>query len=207
MSDPFAVLVGGIIGVVESIGYLGVALIVALENVITVIPSELVLPLAGFLASQGRLWLPGVVVAATVGSVAGALVMYAFGYWLGEPRVRVLVRRYGRWVFVSESDLDRALEWFREHGALAVLVGRLVPSVRSLVSIPAGICHMALGRFAAYTAIGSAIWNSALIGLGWLLGENWPVVSVYARWLEYAVLVVVALAVLWFIWRRLPARQ
>lgn len=207
MSDPVAGLIGWIVGIVESLGYLGVALLVALENLITVIPSELVLPLAGFLAGQGRLWLPGVVAAATIGSVGGALVMYGLGYWLGEDRVRLLVRKHGRRVLVREADLDYALEWFRRHGATSVLFGRLVPAVRSLISIPAGISRMALGRFVIYTAFGSTVWNGVLVGLGWILGENWPVVREYARWLEYAVVVALATAVVWLVWRRVRTRR
>jgi membrane protein DedA with SNARE-associated domain len=161
-----------------------------------------VLPLAGFLAGQGRFWLPAVIVAATIGSIIGALILYGLAAWLGEERVRGLVERYGRFLRVSDHDLDRADVWFDQHGGAAVALGRLVPVVRSLVSIPAGLRRMPLGRFVLFTAAGSAVWNSVLIGLGWLLGDNWTEVDQYATYIEIAVLIVLAAGVVAFLNRR-----
>lgn len=202
MSDPFATLGEWITRLVESLGYVGVAAFIALENIFPPIPSELILPLTGFLTGQGRMWLPGAIVAATVGSVIGALVLYWLGAWLGEDRLRRIVQRFGPYLTVSEDDLDRADRWFDEHGGKTVLFGRLVPVIRSLVSIPAGVRHMSLGRFVIYTTIGSSLWNSLLIGLGWWLGARWSLVRRYAQYFEYGVLAVLVVAVIWFVWRR-----
>jgi membrane protein DedA with SNARE-associated domain len=196
-----------ILDIVHTLGYLGVALSVAIENVFPPIPSELVLPLAGFLAGQGRFSLPVVILAATVGSVAGALVLYAVGRWMGEGKVRWFVCRYGGWFLLDESDLDKSLDWFRRHGRKSVLIGRVVPLVRSLVSIPAGIARMPVLKFVIFTALGSTVWNTALIGAGWLLGEQWARVEDYTRPLSYAVLLVIVVAVAWFAWQRTKSRS
>lgn len=187
---------------VHTFGYPGVAFAVAAENIFPPIPSEVVLPLAGFLAGQGRFSLPLAVLAATLGSVVGALVLYGAGRWLGERKVRWFVVRYGRWFLVTEADYQTALDWFRRHGGKSVCLGRVVPLVRSLVSIPAGIAGMPILPFILYTAIGSTVWNTALIGAGWLLGDQWERVEGYVSPLSYAVLLLGAIAAAWFVWRR-----
>ena len=199
-------IAGWVLDVIEAAGYPGVASLVALEIVFPPLPSEAVLLLGGFLAGEGRLSLPGVIAAATTGSLIGALVLYGLGAWLGDARVRHLVRRYGRWLFVKEEDLDRAEGWFERHGYKAVLLGRVVPIVRSLVSVPAGVIRMPLGRFLAYTTLGSVVWNGLSIGLGWWFGERWELVAGYTRYLEYAVVVAAVAAATWFVWHRLLRR-
>lgn len=201
-ADPVAALAAWVTGVVESLGSVGVGAMIALENVFPPIPSELILPLAGFLAGQGRLSLPAAVCAATVGAVAGALVLYALGAWLGRERLRHLIGRYGRFLGVQPEDLDRTQGWFDRHGGKVVFFGRLVPIVRSLVSIPAGFARMPLPTFVAYTAVGSLLWNSLLIGVGWAVGDQWQRVGQYTKPLEYAVLAVLVIAVGRFVWRR-----
>lgn len=193
--------------VVESLGYVGLFLMIALENVFPPIPSEVVLPLAGFLTGQGRMWFPGAVLAATAGSLAGALILYYAGYYFGEERVRWLVRRYGKWAMLSEADIDKADDWFDRHDREAVLIGRVFPIVRSLISIPAGIRRMPLGKFLFYTAIGSAVWNTTLIGIGWILGDNWEEVEQYVGYLQYLVILGVLAAVVGFIYLKLKQRN
>lgn len=193
--------------VVESLGYIGLLLMIALENVFPPIPSELVLPLAGFLTGQGRMWFPGAVLAATLGSILGALILYYAGYYFGEHRVRALVRKFGKWAMVSESDIDKANNWFDDHDREAVLFGRMFPVVRSLISIPAGIRHMPMTRFLIYTAIGSAIWNTALIGIGWILGDNWEEVEQYVGYLQYLVILAVLAGVAWFVYKKIQQRR
>lgn len=188
--------------VIESLGYAGVTMLIILENVFPPIPSEAILPLAGFLAGQGRMWLPAVILAATLGAVIGALILYFVGHWFGDARLRSLIRRYGRWAGVTEADLDKANGWFDRHGGKAVMICRMVPIVRSLVSLPAGLRTMNLGAFMIYTAIGSGLWNSILILAGWWLGDNWEEVGHYVDYLEYPVIVAIIVAVLWFIWKR-----
>ena len=187
---------------VESAGYVGVFLMVVLENVFPPIPSEAILPLAGFLAGEGRFWLPAVILAATLGAVAGALILYYAAYWFGEARLRRLIRKYGKWFAVSERDLDSANAWFDRHGYKAVFLCRMVPIVRSLVSLPAGLRQMNLVPFIIYTAIGSGLWNSLLIVAGWWLGDNWEDVSHLVDYLDYPMYVAIAGALIWFIWKK-----
>jgi membrane protein DedA with SNARE-associated domain len=187
---------------VESAGYIGVFLMIVLENVFPPIPSEAILPLAGFLAGEGRFWLPAVIIAATLGAVAGALILYYVAYAIGDQRVRWLINRYGKWFAVSEKDLDTANDWFDRHGGTAVLICRLVPIVRSLVSLPAGLRRMPLNSFILYTAIGSGLWNTILIVAGWWLGDNWEDVSVVVDYLEYPIYLAIVVGVVWFFWKR-----
>ncbi len=192
--------------VIEMFGYPGVALLIFMENVFPPIPSEAILPLAGFLAGQGRMWLPAVIIAATLGAVGGALVLYALGAWFGDHRIRWLVVRYGRWLALTEADLDTANGWFDRHGGKAVLVCRLVPIVRSIISIPAGLRRMSLPLFILYTAIGSGLWNSVLVVAGWWLGENWEQVGGYVDYLEYPVIIIGVAVVALYIWKRVLSR-
>ncbi len=200
--EAAGVVVEWVLGIILTLGYAGVVLLVALDNVFPPIPSEAILPLAGVVSGQGHLWLPGVIAAATVGSVAGALPLYGLGFWLGEERLRRLIRERGRWVLLCEADLDKAQAWFDRHGPEAVLIGRLFPVARSLISVPAGLQHMALWKFSLYTVIGTALFDGALIGLGWWLGSQWEQVEQYASWFEYAALALMAGLVGRFIWKR-----
>jgi membrane protein DedA with SNARE-associated domain len=173
MSEPFDGLAGWVIDVLLALGYAGLVGLVALETVFPPIPSELILPLAGFLTGQGRPAFPGAVAAATPGSVLGALGFSTVGRALGEARLRSLVRRHGHSLLIDDQDLERAHHWFARHGAWAVIIGRLVPAVRSSISLPAGFARMPLPWFSVLTAVGSGFWNGLLIGLGWVLGDRW----------------------------------
>ena len=197
MSESLAAWVADVI---QASGYLGVALLMFAENLFPPIPSEVILPLAGFLVNQGELRFVPALVVATVGSLAGALVLYALGRWGG----RTLVLRYGRLLRVRETDLDRADAWFDRYGEAVVLLGRMVPGVRSLVSIPAGLSEMPVKRFVVLTVLGSGAWNTLLIGVGWQLGENWSRLSGVLGSVSNAVLAILAVAtivlVMWW-WR------
>lgn len=190
------------VDVIDRLGYAGLAFLVALENVFPPIPSEIILPLAGFLTGEGRMNYFVALLAATAGSVAGALILYWAGYAFGETRVRAIVDRRGKWLRLDQADVDRADAWFDRHGAIAVMSCRVVPIVRSLISIPAGLRRMPLGRFVLYTAIGSAVWNAVLIGAGWVLGDNWEAVEGYVGYLQYVVLAAAAVALAWWVWVR-----
>lgn len=176
--------------IMGSLGYVGLALLLVLENVFPPIPSEVVLPLAGFFVGTGDFTFWGALLAATIGSTAGALVLYGLGRWGG----RRLVLRYGKWLRVSEEDLDRADGWFARHGDLLVLGARVVPGARSVVSIPAGTSGMPLLRFTVLTTVGSAVWNAVLIGAGHALGANWDRVSGWIGSYSDVVLVVAVVA-------------
>ncbi|MGE0879258.1 MAG: DedA family protein [Acidimicrobiia bacterium] len=159
--------------IVERLGYLGVALLVALENVFPPIPSEVVLGLAGYTTSRGDGSVVGMIIAATIGSVVGAWILYGLSAAVGPVRLRAIIIRYGAWVGFGESDLDRAEAWFDRRSRSAVFVCRCVPLIRSLISIPAGFRRMPLRVFTLFTLVGSLVWNTALITAGYLLADQW----------------------------------
>jgi membrane protein DedA with SNARE-associated domain len=192
---------GWIADLIDAFGALGVALLMALENLFPPIPSELILPFAGFLVGRGELGFLSVLVASTAGSLFGALVLYALGRWGG----RKLILRYGRFLRVKEADLDRAEGWFDKYDEWVVLFGRMVPGVRSVVSIPAGMLGTPFVRFVLLTTAGSAAWNALLLGAGWYLGDNWQQIADIVGSASNVVLVLVAVvlvgAAVWW-WRR-----
>jgi membrane protein DedA with SNARE-associated domain len=146
-----------VINTIQSTGYFGIVFLMFLENVFPPIPSEVIMPLAGFLVAEGKQNFAGVVIAGIVGSVLGALPLYYAGYLLGEERLKAFADKHGRWLTISRDDLERAKNWFDQHGKLAVLICRLVPGIRSLISIPAGIAKMNMAAFLFYTSVGAGI--------------------------------------------------
>jgi membrane protein DedA with SNARE-associated domain len=184
-------------------GYALLALLICLENLIPPIPSELLLPLAGYQVFAGTLDYVPAVLAATAGSVAGALILYTAARLGGRP----LLLRYGRMLRLSPTGLDRADAWFDRHGSKLVLGGRLIPTVRSVVSVPAGLSEMPVGWFVALTALGSAAWNAVLIGAGWALGESWSDVAVAVEHAKTWVIAGVAAVIVgWLLHRRRSRR-
>jgi membrane protein DedA with SNARE-associated domain len=195
-----------VFSIVDRLGAVGVGLLILLENLIPPIPSEVILPLAGFRARTGTLSLLTVWPAATAGAVLGALALYALGAWLGYDRLHRLAGK--RWfVFTSQSDLERGHALFDKHGGKVVLLARCVPFVRSVVSVPAGVARMPLLRFTVLTAIGSGIWNAVFLGLGWILGENWGLVEGWLEPASYVVVGLVAIGVVVLVVRRLRNRS
>lgn len=188
----------------EATGYLGVLLLMLAENLFPPIPSELIMPLAGFDAARGRFSLVFVVLAGTAGSLLGALSWYALGRRLGGEGLRRLAARHGRWLTLSPGEIDRAEAWFRRHGAKAVLFGRLVPAVRTLVSVPAGVTGMPLPRFLAWTALGTGLWTALLAGAGYVLRGQHALVAAY---LNPASNVVVGSLLLWYAYRVVTFRS
>lgn len=194
--------------VMMTLGYPGLVLIMIIENVFPPIPSEVVLPLAGFLAQSGSagFTLPLVILAGGLGSVLGALVLYGFGAWAREHGGRVVVVRALRYAFISDADLTKAEDWFARYQGIAVFTGRFVPLVRSLVSIPAGYNGMPMAQFLALTAIGTTTWCAVLASAGWVLGANWALVRQVLSTYEKAVLAAIVLVVLAFLTVRLRRR-
>jgi membrane protein DedA with SNARE-associated domain len=170
---PLASIGDWVRGVVETAGYPGLGVLILIENLFPPIPSEIILPLAGFYVGTGELHYVWAVLAATVGAVAGALIIYGAARHGGRP----LLLRYSKVLRLREADLDRADAWFDRRGAWIVFFGRLVPGLRSVVSVPAGLSEMPPTRFIGLTAAGSAIWNAALVGAGWALGSNYEKVG------------------------------
>lgn len=193
-----------IIGLMERTAYLGVLLLMLAENVLPPIPSELIMPLAGFTAAQGKLSLLFVVLAGTAGSLLGALFWYYVGRWFGADRLKRLATRHGRWLTLSPDEIDRAHTWFERHGAKAILLGRLIPAVRTLISVPAGVTRMPLARFLVWTALGTALWTLLLAGAGYLLQSSYGLVADYINPLSNVVL---GLLVLWSIYRVVTFRS
>lgn len=207
MSDLLGNMSGWATDIMDALGYAGLAFLVALENVFPPIPSEIILPLAGFNSSKGTMNVFLAIFFATVGSVVGALVLYYVGYVFGEDRVRVMVRKWGKWLGFKETDIDTADNWFDRYGGLAVALCRVVPIVRSLISIPAGLRKMPMPMFVMYTAAGSLVWNTILITAGYILGDNWDHVEEYVGYLQYVVIAVVLVIVIWWIWARMIKPQ
>jgi membrane protein DedA with SNARE-associated domain len=193
-------LAGFAVDVVDKLGPTGVGLLVAGENLFPPLPSEIILPLAGYVASQGRMSLLLAIVGATLGSYLGALALYGLGALLGRERLRRIVERLP---LVDVMDMEKAEDWFARHGGKAVLFGRCIPLVRSLISIPAGVERMPLWRFSLYTVVGSAVWNMIFIVAGYQLGSRWTDVGKYSDPINTAVVVVIALLVLRFVVKRL----
>lgn len=201
--DILAPVTDGAVSLMETLGAPGAGLAVAAENLFPPLPSELILPLAGFTASQGDLVLWHVLVWTTAGSLVGALVLYALGAWFGRAR---LLRVADRLPLVRVTDVHAAESWFARHGHRAVLLGRLVPIVRSLVSVPAGVERMPLGRFVVLTTIGSAAWNTVLVLAGYLLGEQWHRVEDGVGVVQKVVVAAVAAGLVAWLVRRVAAR-
>ncbi|MFI1989586.1 DedA family protein [Actinoplanes sp. NPDC020271] len=197
-------LAGWVASVIDTLGEAGVGLLVALENVVPPIPSEIVLSMAGYLAGEGRVDLTLVWLAATLGALIGALLLYWLGRGLGEERLR---RRLDRIPLVDAADLDKADRWFERHARAAVLFGRCAPVVRSLVSIPAGANRMPLGQFALFTTIGSGVWNALFIGAGYGLGSRWQDVEKYSHWFDYGVWAFFVVTIGWWMVKKARGRS
>lgn len=196
--NPIAVVLGSlsswVIKFVDAVGVIGVGLLIAAENLFPPIPSELILPLAGYRAHEGQMPIVSAWVAATLGSLAGAVILYGMGALVGYERLHDLAGR--RWFMIlSQADLERGSRFFERHGGSVVLLGRCVPLVRSIVSVPAGLARMPLPRFIAYTVIGSSIWNAAFIGAGWLLDDQYTHVQDWVRPVGFAVLAALLVAI------------
>ena len=192
-----------IVGWVESGGYLAIALLMLLENVFPPIPSELIMPLAGYAAAKGTFNIVGVVAAGTAGSLAGALFWFWVGYKIGPDRLKRFSKRYGRWLTLSARDIDRARAFFHRHKGSALFFGRLVPTVRTLISVPAGIDRLPLVIFLAWSLVGTALWTTLLAGAGYLLQGQYERVS---AWLNPVSNVVFAALAFWYIYRVVTLR-
>lgn len=192
-------LVDWVVGLMDVIGPYGAGVAIAAENLFPPLPSEAILPMAGLAAHRGAFALWEAVLWTTVGSIVGAYLLYGLGAWFGLKRLRWIADKLP---LVYPEDVDRTVAWFHKHGGKAVFFGRFIPIFRSLISIPAGVVRMPLWRFGLLTGLGSLIWNTIFILCGWFLGEAWHVVEQYMDVVQNVVIVVVVVAIAWFVYAR-----
>lgn len=197
-------LIGFVLRTIDSLGEIGVGALILLESLVPPIPSEVVLPAAGALIYFGDLSGPWTMFWATMGSVIGALILYGAGRAFGRERTRKAMLIVP---LIDADDVDRAEGWFEDHGEMAVLIGRLIPGVRSLISIPAGVSSMPLGKFTLLTLIGSALWNFLLIGGGWLLGTQYHVIEAHIDTANNIIYALIGASLAVFVMRRLNRRR
>ena len=183
--------------VIGSSGYFGIVALMFIENVFPPIPSEFIMPLAGFMVTKEQFSLFGIIIAGTIGSVLGALPLYYIGKKFGEERLKEFADDHGKWLTLSRKDIEKSKKWFDKHGAAAVLFCRLIPGIRSIISIPAGIDRMNIFSFLLFTTVGAAIWTSILAFAGYALGTNFRDVEKYLDPVLYAVFGVIIIVYLW----------
>jgi len=188
-----------IMNVISSTGNLGVVLLMAIESANIPLPSEIIMPFAGFLVSKGVLNLWWVSLAGGVGCVIGSIASYYLGYWGGRP----LIEKYGKYILISHHDLDLSDKWFAKYGEITVFIGRLLPVVRTFISFPAGIAKMHFYRFIIYSFIGSFIWSLFLAYIGVKLGENWESIRKYFHGLDWVILALIIIGLVWYIARHI----
>lgn len=192
-----------ILMVMDKLGLVGVALMMFLENVFPPIPSELIMPAAGFAAAIGELSLISVIIAGTIGSVLGALPLYYLGSRLDETRLIRLTERYGKYLLITPKDIISAQAWFDRHGKTVVFFGRMIPAIRSLISIPAGMARMSLLPFLMLTAMGSMMWSTLLAYAGFVLGANYEKVGIYIESVSHYVVLLMVLIFSYLLYRRI----
>ncbi|MEK7503841.1 MAG: DedA family protein [Patescibacteria group bacterium] len=197
--ELFALLSSLIVNTISSLGYFGVAFLMALESASLPVPSEIIMPFAGFLVFTGKFsfWL--VVFWGTIGNLIGSVVAYIVGYYGGRP----LVEKYGKYVLISHHDLDMAQRWFEKYGKISIFFSRLLPVVRTFISLPAGVARMPFGQFCFYTFIGSLPWSLALTYSGMAAGDNWPILETYFKKFDWLIGVVIVLAVVFWIYKKI----
>ncbi len=177
--------------IMQQLGYVGIAFLMFLDTIFPPIPSELIMPSAGFTASQGDLNIVAVIIAGSCGSILAAVILYWIGRVLNEDRLNNWLKRYGKWIFLKPEDLAKATSWFNQHGKKIVFFGRMIPAVRSIISIPAGIAKMPFGLFLLYSSLGTLIWTSILALLGYYLGQNYQKIIPWISGASNIILVII----------------
>lgn len=189
-----------IIDIMNRFGYFGISLLIMVENLFPPIPSEVILTFGGFITTQSQLNIIAVIAYSTIGSVAGAIILYLLGRLLNDDRLGALVDKYGKLLHLKRENIQKSQNWFAKHGAVSVLVCRFVPIVRSLISIPAGMAKMDFTKFCIYTVIGTVIWNTVLVYLGAAAGNNWEaIVKIFEKYSKAALLVGFVIIVMYLI--------
>lgn len=191
-----------IIQIIERLGYTGIAILMFLDNIFPPIPSEVIMPSAGYTASRGQLQIVGVILAGSLGSILAAAVFYAIGRKISHAALFQWIDRYGKYLFITSDDLQKALDWFEQYGHRIVFFGRMIPAVRSLISIPAGMSHMPFGKFMLYSSLGTFIWTTFLACIGFYFGENQALMLSIIHRVGYIILAITVLFVGWWIYRK-----
>ncbi len=195
-------LTAWIIAIMEQLGYLGIALLMFLDNVFPPIPSEIIMPSAGYSASQGQLTLLGVIIAGCCGSLLAAALLYWIGYTFNHARIFRFVDRYGKYLFIKLNDVKKSLDWFEHYGHRIVFFGRMIPAVRSLISIPAGMSRMPFWKFMFYSGLGTIIWTTFLACVGFYFGENQQLMQQIFHQVSRAIILIILVIVVILLYRR-----
>lgn len=195
-------MLDSITNLINSLGYVGIALLMALENLIPPIPSELIMPLAGFTVTKGEMSFAGAVIAGTIGSVLGATPWYFLGKYWGLKRTKKIADKYGKWLTLSGEDVQKAKVWFDAKGYIATGIGRLVPGIRTYISLPAGITKMPIIPFVIYSTLGTIFWVTLLTGAGYIFGENYEKVGAYLKPISTVVIVAILVASIYWLIKR-----
>ncbi len=192
-----------IIHFISTLGYAGIFVLMTLESALIPIPSEITMPFSGSLVALGQFnfWL--VVLTGTLGNLVGSLLAYWLGWWGEEAVVRHVIVKYGKYVLISEHEYDHSERWFRNHGELVVFLSRVLPVLRTFISLPAGVAKMKLPKFIAYTVVGCFIWSIVLTQIGVVLGNNWKSLQVYFHKFDIVIVIAGVLVVGWYVWRKL----
>jgi membrane protein DedA with SNARE-associated domain len=201
--DLLAVVSGFVVWIIDRLGYTGIAVAMAIESACVPLPSEVIMPFSGYLVSQGRFHLWAVAVAGAVGCTIGS----AVAYWVGARGGRRFILRYGRYLLISPHDVERADRWFARYGMAATFISRLLPVIRTFISLPAGIARVPFVRFLCYAFLGSLPWSWVLAYAGYLLGEHWDRVGGILHSLDVVIVAALALGVAWFVWHHWPRRK
>ena len=192
-----------IIHFISTLGYFGVFILMTLESACIPIPSEVTMPFSGSLIATGRFDFWILVVIGTLGNLVGSLLAYWLGAWGQEAVVRKIIVKYGKYVLISEHEYDQSERWFRKHGELIVFASRILPVLRTFISLPAGVAKMNLSRFVTYTVVGCFIWSIILTQIGVILGNNWKSLEGYFRKFDVVIVVACVLLVIWYVWHKL----
>lgn len=196
-------LIGGwIIHFISTLGYFGVFLLMLLESACIPIPSEITMPFAGSLVALGTFNFWVLVIVGTLGNLTGSLLAYWLGWWGQEAVVRKVIVKYGKYFLISEHEYDRSEIWFKNHGEFVVFLSRVLPVLRTFISLPAGVAKMNLKKFIAYTLVGCFLWSIVLTQIGVVLGNNWPSLEIYFRKFDLVIVVAAVGAVVWFLWKK-----
>lgn len=182
---------------ISATSYPGIFLLMVLESMVFPVPSEAVMPFAGFLVHDGQFTFTGVIIASTLGSIVGSLASYAMGFYGGKP----FIKKFGKYLLLDVHDLELTEKFFAKRGELTIFISRFVPVIRHLISIPAGLGKMKLGKFIVYTTIGAGLWNSFLAIVGYKLKENWQEVMKYSHIIDIVVVVILGLAFLYYAYK------